>query len=149
MFWMWFRILKKNIPGLVKPKVKYLFINEVDAINYRIAYEEHFAQNQFQTNATRTRLGNREIVGLPLLKQGTIFATIDGNIARLIDEVDSPANISDIQIQDRYMKVLAEFSLGYDFGVNQLVYLHTADGSKKKGLNNDDQNKLSYPNEKL
>ena len=80
---------------------------------------------------------------------GTIIATVEGNFLRLIDEIDNPATITSIQVHDRILKVLGEFSLGYDYAINQLVFMHTVDGSKKRGLNNAEQNKLIYPSENL
>lgn len=140
---------EKAIPAQMKSKVKVLFMNDSDAEDYRIAYEDQFGQSQFQTDATRTRLGKRVIVGIPNLTQGTIVSTIDKNLLKLVDEVDNPATISDVQVHDRIMRVYGEFSLGYDYAYNQVVFMHTTDGSKKRGLNDAKQNKLFYPQEKL
>ena len=140
---------ERQIPTLIKPRVKKIIMSLNDAENYQIAYEDRFGQNKFQNNAMRTRLGNREIIGIPHLTSGTIIATVEGNFLRLIDEIDNPATITSIQVHDRILKVLGEFSLGYDYAINQLVFMHTVDGSKKRGLNNADQNKLIYPSENL
>lgn len=140
---------EKAIPAQMKSKVKVLFMNDSDAEDYRIAYEDQFGQSQFQTDATRTRLGKRVIVGIPNLTQGTIVSTIDKNLLKLVDEVDNPATISDVQVHDRIMRVYGEFSLGYDYAYNQVVFMHTTDGSKNRGLNDAKQNKLFYPQEKL
>ncbi|MDY3380703.1 hypothetical protein PG659_05850 [Riemerella anatipestifer] len=139
---------EKQLPELAKPKVKVLFMNSTDLEDYTLAYEDRFGQNKFQDNASRTRLGKRLIVGLPNLTQGTIVSTVDNNLLKLIDEIDNPATISDIQIHDRVLRVYGEFNLGYDYAINQLVYMHTADGSKNRGLNNREQNELIYPNER-
>lgn len=140
---------EKQLPSLMKSKVKTLFMSASDLENYQIAYEDRFGQNKFQDSATRTRLGKREIVGLPGLTQGTIVASVDGNLLKLIDEVDNPASISDIQVHDRILRVYGEFTLGYDYAYNPLVYMHTADGSKHRGLNNSELNKLIYPQEEF
>lgn len=140
---------EKALPGQMKSKVKVLFMNVSDAEDYRIAYEDTYGQSQFQTDATRTRLGKRTIVGIPNLTQGTIVSTIDKNFLKLVDEVDNPATLSDVQIHDRIMRVYGEFSLGYDYAYNQVVFMHTADGSKNRGLNDAKQNKLFYPQEKF
>lgn len=139
---------EKNIPAQQKNKIKVLFMNDTDAEDYRIAYEDTYGQSQFQTDSTRTRLGRRRIIGIPNLTQGTIVSTVDGNLLKLIDEIDNPATITDVQRHDRILRIYGEFTLGYDYGVNQLVYMHTADGSKNRGLNNPEQNKLFYPNER-
>lgn len=140
---------EKALPDKVKSKVKVIFMNSTDAENYRLAYEDRFGQNKFLNNATKSRLGERTIVGIPNLTQGSIISTVDGNLLRLIDEIDNPATITDVQVQDRILKFLGEFSLGYDYAINQLVFMHTADASKNRGLNNPDQNKLFYPSEKF
>lgn len=139
---------EKNIPAQQKNKAKVLFMNDADAEDYRIAYEDTYGQSQFQTDSTKTRLGRRRIIGIPNLTQGTIVSTVDGNLLKLIDEIDNPATITDIQRHDRILRLYGEFTLGYDYAINQLVYMHTADGSKNKGLNNPELNKLFYPNER-
>lgn len=77
------------------------------------------------------------------------MATIENNLLRLVDEIENPATIADIQKENRILKILGEFSLGYDYAVNQVVFMHTADGAKKRGLNNAEQNKLFYASEGL
>lgn len=140
---------EKQLPTLMKPKIKKIIMSLNDLETYQEAYEDRFGQNKFQDNATRTRLGKREIVGIPNLTPGTIISTVEGNFLRLIDEIDNPASITSVQVQDRILKVLGEFSLGYDYAINQLVFMHTADASKKRGLNNPEQNKLIYASENL
>lgn len=140
---------ERGLPELAKDKIKVLFMSSTDAEDYQLAYEDQFGQNKFQDNATRTRLGKRLIVGLPGLAQGTIVSYVEGNFLKLIDEIDNPATITDVQVHDRILRVYGEFSLGYDYAYNQLVYMHTADGSKNRGLNNAEQNKLIYPQEKF
>lgn len=140
---------ERGLPDLMKSKIKTLFMNPTDVEDYILAYQDAFGQNKFQDNATATRLGKRKIVALPGLTQGTILSTVDGNLLKLVDEIDNPATITDVQVHDRIMRVYGEFSLGYDFGFNQFVYLHTSDGGKNRGLNNTEQNKLIYPQEKF
>lgn len=140
---------EKQIPEGMKNKVKKIIMNASDAEDYQLEYEDRFGQNKFQNDAMKTRLGKRTIIGIPNLTKGTIISTIEGNFLRLIDEISNPATITDIQVQDRILKVLGEFSLGYDYAINQMVFMHTADASKKRGLNNEEQNKLIYPSEKL
>lgn len=139
---------EKALPAQQKHKVKVLFMNNTDAEDYKIAYEDTYGQSQFQTNSSKTRLGGRTIIGLPNLTQGTIVSTVDNNLLKLIDEIDNPATISDVQRHDRILRVYGEFTLGYDYAINQVVYMHTADGGKNRGLNNAEQNKLFYPNER-
>lgn len=140
---------ERGLPELMKNKIKKIVMSANDLETYQIAYTEKYGQNKFQDNAIRTALGKREIIGIPNLEEGTIISTVDGNFLRLIDEISNPATITDVQKQDRILKVFGEFTLGYDYAVNQLVYMHTADGSKQRGLNNAEQNELFYASEGL
>jgi len=92
----------------------------------------------------KTKYG-RNLIGVPGLTK--MMAWVDGNLFRLYDRKDNPAQIDDVQIQDYAMKIFIQFHLGYDFAVNQYVFVETSDATKKRGLNNDALNKLYYPNE--
>lgn len=89
----------------------------------------------------------REIVGIPGRPDGQITGWVTGNLFRLYDRKDNPATIDDVQVQDYVMKVFIQWHLGYDFAVNQYVFVETADALKKRGLNNAAQNELYFPNE--
>ena len=140
---------EKNLPSLAKPRIKYIFTSLEDAEEYQEAFDDQFgARPSFKDkDALKSRFGQREIVGIPGLKKGTLFATIDKNLVELVDVVENPAHFTDVQVQDRQVKLLSEFSLGYDFAVNEYLYVHTSAGDKNLGLNNPDLNKLFYPNE--
>ncbi len=92
----------------------------------------------------KTKYG-RDLIGVPGLTK--MMAWVDGNLFRLYDRKDNPAQIDDVQIQDYLMKIFIQFHLGYDFAINQYVFIETSDALKKRGLNNAAQNKLYYPNE--
>lgn len=94
----------------------------------------------------KTRYG-RTLVGVPGMTPGRLVAWIDGNLFRLYDRKDNPAVIDDVQVMDYAMKIFIQWHLGYDFAVNQFVFVETQDALKKKGLNNADQNKLYFPNQ--
>ena len=138
---------ERGIPEAQKSNVKKIFMSVTDAEDYIIAYEDTFGQNKFQNNAATTRLGKREIVAVPNLTQGTLFATTPNNFLELVDIKENPAEISDVQVDKRIVNVLGEFTLGYDFAMNQAVYIHTTDGVKVLGLNNAEQNGLFYPSQ--
>ena len=140
---------EKNIPEMMKPLVKRIFTSLADKEEYQENYDNTYGiRPSFNSDDTvKTRFGKREIVGIPGLTKGTVFATIDNNFLETVDVVENPAYISDIQVQDRIVKVLSEFSLGYDFGYNQYLFLHTPDATKNLGLQDAAQNKLFYPNE--
>ena len=67
----------------------------------------------------------------------------------MVDMIDNPATITSVQVDKRILNILGEFTLGYDFAINELTYVYTSDASKKRGLNNADLNKLYYPEESL
>lgn len=96
----------------------------------------------------KTKFG-RNLVGIPGRKSGQIISWEDGNFLRLYDRKDNPATLDDVQVQDYMVKLFAQFHLGYDFAINQMVYVETANAAKKRGLNNATQNDLYFPNETL
>jgi len=104
--------------------------NEV--VDYNAAYRK------------KTKYG-RDLIGVPGLTK--MIAWVDGNLFRLYDRKDNPAQIDDVQVQDYVMKIFIQFHLGYDFAVNQYVFVETSDALKKRGLNDAEQNALYYPNE--
>lgn len=142
-----FNNFEKGLPEGVKPKIKTIFTSITDAENYQMDVLDTYGQNKFVGDTVKTIIGRREIVGIPNLTPGTIFATDQSNFLELIDDRENPAEISDIQVDKRIINVLGEFSLGYDFALNQGVYLHTTDAEKDLGLNDTTQNKLFYPSQ--
>lgn len=139
---------ERALPRFAKNSVKKIFVKETLAEDYQLAYEDRFGQNQFQNAPLKSRLGKREIVGLPGY-DGPMFATVDNGLIKLVDIIDNPATITDVQKDKRILNILGEFTLGYDFAINELTFVHTEDGSKKRGLNNAELNELYYPEEKL
>ena len=103
-----------------------------ETIDYNAAYRK------------KTKYG-RDLIGVPGLTN--MIAWVDGNLFRLYDRKDNPAQIDDVQVQDYVMKIFIQFHLGYDFAVNQYVFVETSDALKKRGLNDAEQNALYYPNE--
>lgn len=140
---------EKDLPEMAKPLVKRVFTSLEDKEEYQENYDDTYgARPSFKDDDTvKTRFGKREIVGVPGLSKGTVFGFIENNFVETVDTVENPAYISDVQVENRIIKMFSEFSLGYDFAINQYLFLHTADGSKNLGLNDSVQNKLFYPNE--
>lgn len=136
---------EKGLPGGVK--ISTIFIS-LEEFNDYVEARETPANQYIDFNDPqrgKTKYG-RNIIGVPGLKKGRIIAWVDGNLFRLYDRVDNPARINDVQVQDYIVKIFSEWHLGYDFAVNQYLFVETTDGSKKRGLNNPEQNKLFYPN---
>lgn len=140
---------ERNLPELVKPKVKKIFTSITDAEDYAIAYEDQFGKNTIYKDGAKlvTRLGKREIVGISGLTRGTIISTVDNGFVKMVDAIDNPATITSVQENGRILDVLGEFTLGYDFAINELTYVHTPDATKNKGLNNKELNEIYYPSE--
>lgn len=124
-------------------KVDKLFVPQTVAEDYQIEYEDKFGQNKFQDAPLKSRLKKLDIVPIPGFKH--VIATTKDNLLEMIDDRENPAEISDVQVDKRIVNILGEFVLGYDFALNQGVFVHSADGTKNLGLNNTEQNKLFYP----
>lgn len=139
---------EKGLPE--KGKVSTIFMSLEEFNDYVEARET--PANQYidfkDPQRGKTKFG-RTIVGVPGLKKGRLIAWFDGNLFRLYDRKDNPARIDDVQVQDYVVKIFSQWHLGYDFAVNEYVFVESQDGSKKRGLNNDTKNKLFYPNMKL
>ncbi len=134
---------ERSLPSKAKSKVKKLFMSENNLERYWLQYEDQFGQNQFQKDKGKSRLGKRELVALPGMESDDIFATIDGNFKRLIDVFDGKPRVTDIQKQDYEVKFFMEFWKGYDFLINEMVFVaNYADG--EYGLGDTDLNQLYY-----
>lgn len=92
----------------------------------------------------KTKYG-RNIIGIPGRKSGQITAWAKGNFFRLYDRKDNPAVIDDVQVQDYMVKIFAQWHLGWDWAINQYVFVETNSADDERGLNNAQQNALYYP----
>ena len=137
---------EKRIPEQYKGVVKAIKMSVNNAENYQIWYEDTFGTNTDYSagKGLRTRLGKREIVAVPNMSDSYIVATIDGNLTRMVDVVENPATITDVQKLDYKLKVFGEFTLGYDYAVNELVLINDPVGATL-GLGDTALNKLFYP----
>lgn len=134
---------ERGLPKKTKNKVKKIFMSENDAERYQLAYEDQFGQNKFQDNAMKTRLGKREIVAVPGMTDGLFFSTTENNFKRLIDVFDGAPAITDVQKQDYKVKYFMEFWKGYDFLINELVYISN-DVNTTRGLGSTERNQKYY-----
>ena len=126
-----------------------IFMSRPMSLLYKKAWREQYGDNNdFSANsAGRTSLLDLEIVVLPI-PGNVIFTTVDGNLKRLIDIVDKP-EITDIQKQDYLLKLFMEFTLNYEFAINQVVFVGNFDGNAVRGLGNDELNKIYFPEEEF
>lgn len=140
---------ERKLPKKTRSKVKFLFMSENLRMTYMDQYEQTYGTKVTYTDADtiKTPLTKMEIVGLPNIPDTLIFATTMDNMVRLIDVFDKP-QVTDIQIQDYAIKLFMEFWLGYDFLINELVYVASFDASLR-GLGNATLNGLYYASEGL
>nr|WP_297306396.1 hypothetical protein [uncultured Flavobacterium sp.] len=140
---------EKSLPKATRKKVKKLYMSTNLALEFQDQYEQTYGTKVTYTDgdAFRTPLSKLEIVPLDHIADNVIFSTVEGNLVRLIDVFDKP-EVTDIQKQDYKLKIFMDGHLGYDFLINELVYVAVFDGSVK-GLNNANLNTLLYPGENL
>lgn len=142
---------EKGIPEQYRDSIKDIKMSTTNAQNHKILYEDTFGKNTDYNGAKGnfTRLGERPIIGISGMTANQIVATVDGNFVRLIDVVENPAAITDVQKLDYKIKVFGEFTLGYDYAVNELVMMSTSAVGAVRGLGNSTLNALYYPEETL
>jgi len=114
---------EKQIPSKLKSKVKKIYMSESNLERYKDLYQETYGNNTFLNGVTKTPLRQLEIVGIPGWDSDTIFSTVDGNFVRLLDLFDGKPAITDVQKADYKVKFFMEFWKGYDFLVNELVFI--------------------------
>lgn len=136
---------ERGLPEKMKAKVKYIFMSTSNAEAYRLKYEEEFGTIVTHTDTKNymSRLGNRQIIGIPNEAMGDlIFGFADGNLLELIDLNDVPA-IHDVQVLDYVVKIFAEGRLGYDFAYAPAVFVADTDVAQR-GLQNATLNSQYY-----
>ena len=114
---------EKKLPKFFKNKIKEIHMSENNVERYILKYEDTYGRNTTFKDGDKfkTRLGKRVLVGHPDMADDVIFATPEGNLLKLIDVIDNPPTITDVQVQDYKLKLFGEFWLGYDFGINEAV----------------------------
>ena len=139
---------ERALPSDYKVLSKSIVMSENNKERYLLNYEDTYGQNTdyTRTGAMKTRLGKRTIVAIPGLRDDVFYTTVDRNFFKLIDNITNPAKITDVQKLDYKLKIFGEFTLGYDFGINEIVVIADASATVR-GLGDNDLNKLYYPNE--
>lgn len=138
-----------GLPKKTRKKVKKLFMSTTNQMKYADAYEKEYGTKvTYKDNDTiKTPLTKLEIVGLDSIPDDLYFAPVEGVMARLIDVFDKP-QVTDIQVLDYVLKIFMDWFLGYDFLINELVYVAVFDDSDR-GLGNAVLNELYYDSENL
>ena len=144
-----FKKFEKGLPKKMAKKIKRIFVSSNILLEYADQYEQAYGTKVTykDSDTILTPLMKKELVGLPGIPDNIIFCTVEGNLCRLIDIFDKPA-VTDVQVLDYKLKIFMEFWLGYDFLINQLLYVAVFDGDDR-GLGNAVQNKLYYESENL
>lgn len=139
---------EKALPEQAKDLVKTIKMSVTNYENYILWYEDTFGANTAYTEAKgmKTRLGKRTIQAVPNMSNTHITGSIEGNLCRMTDVVENPATITDVQKLDYKIKVFGEFTLGYDYAVNELVFVNDPT-ALARGLGDAGLNKLYYPEE--
>ncbi|MBT0607632.1 hypothetical protein [Aequorivita echinoideorum] len=135
---------ERKLPTKFKKKgiIKKIFMSENNVERYQLDYEDKFGESKFNNDVMKTRLGKREIVGLPGWDSDLIFATTENNFRRLIDVFDEP-KVTDIQKQDYKLKIFMEFWKGYDFLINEMVFISNYEDATY-GLGSADRNQSYF-----
>ncbi|WP_281991241.1 hypothetical protein [Aquimarina aggregata] len=104
-----------------------------------------FKKGDFMTSP----LLDKKIVKLKGLSDNIFVTWVNRNLMRLTDVIQNPATITDIQKFHYELHVMGEFTLGYDFGINELVIVGSSNGTifTERGLGDETLNKLYYPQE--
>ena len=138
-----------GIPKKTRKKVKKIFMSTTNKMKFADAYEREYGTKVTYKDADTilTPLTKLEIVGLDGLPDDVYFAPAEGVMARLIDVFDKP-QITDIQVADYVLKIFMDWFLGYDFLINELVYVAVFDDSDR-GLGSATLNALYYDSENL
>jgi hypothetical protein len=141
---------ERKIPKRMKKKVKQIHMSENNAERYALNYEDLYGSNTTYKDGDvmKTRLGKREIVAHPDLADDKIFGSIDGNLVKLVDVIDNPPTITDVQVQDYVVKIFMEFWLGYDFLINEAVFVANFT-DEDEGLGDDELMALYYPSQEV
>lgn len=138
--------MEKRIPEKYKVAVKFVKMSVTNAENHKLWYEDTFGGNTDYngTKGMKTRLGGREILPVPNMANDKVVFVLDGNLVRMVDLIDNPGTITDVQKQDYKIKLFGEFTLGYDYAVNEYVIVNDPVGTEL-GLGDAALNKLFYP----
>lgn len=142
------KTFERNLPKILKSKIKAIHCSTNVLETYEEAYFDAYGDYpRFKdSDLTKTPLKKRQLVGWDDMDDDVLFATIDGNMLNLVDEITNPGEITDIQTQDYTVKVFGEFEKGYSILFNQAFCVANFKDSEK-GLGNTEQMKLYYPHE--
>lgn len=144
------QILKfeQAIPKKFRNKITEIHMSTNNSDIYSIEYEREKGKivTYKDTDKTKSPLGKRAIVGHDDMADDIIFATFKDNMLNLLDVIENPATITDVQYADYEIKIFAEFEKGWDVIINEAVMVANFT-DQTLGLGNADLMKLYYPHE--
>lgn len=142
---------ERSLPKKVRKKVKYIFCSENVKLMYGDAFEEaHQGSTVYSDDRKyKTPTYKYELVGFDDFPDDLIFATTEGNMLKLVDVFENAPAVVMTQILDYKLKIFMEFHLGYDFAINELVFVANFDGITPEGLQDNARNALYYPEQNL
>ena len=149
---------ERKFPKLFKSKIKEIHLSTNVLEMYAEAYEQEYknSPNYEEGNAAKAPSKTRKLIGHDDLPDNIVWATIDGNMLKLIDILDNDPVFTDVQVEKYKVLMFGEFERGYSLLLNQAVCvmdftgtvlglgdaeIELADGTKKK------QMELFYPHE--
>ena len=115
---------EEGIPTKASAVIKDIFVSRKIMRAYKTDVRNTYGDNTDFTarKQAESPLDGYNIVQLDYLPDDVMFATIPGNMVRLVDYFNGP-EINDIQVQDYTVKVFGEAEMGYNFALNQAVFV--------------------------
>lgn len=140
----------RAIPKKVRKKVTSIVVSEDVLYMYKKAMLDDYGTTTIFNDGMldKTLIDKVSLTGISGMDDGVIYATVKDNFVKLIDIIDNPPAITDVQVQDYKVKLFFDFHVGYDFLMNHLVFVGVFDGSPR-GFNNATLNTRYYKSENL
>lgn len=124
---------ERALPQSAKPKIKKIFMSKNNVERYLLDYEATYGastlisltngvQNANGEMIVRSRLGKRQLIGLSHLADDMVFATVDGNLLKIIDSYDKP-EMTDVQISDYTLKLFFQCWMGVDVEIPEMMFI--------------------------
>jgi len=122
---------EQRVPKKLRKFIDRIFMSTANAQRYQLDYENTFGSLNLNNGAKlKTRLNGWNIIGIDEMSgSDTIFCTPNQNRVKLIDSLDNPPMVTDVQLLDYKIKVFMEWWLGVGFFTNQLVCVSVTNGS--------------------
>jgi hypothetical protein len=137
-------VFDRSIPGKMRRLIKEYYMSNENLDRYRFRYKKLYGRDLDYTteNSVKAWGSGKQIVGFDSWDGSDhIMATLPENWVRLIDMVDEP-RITSVQLFNRSVKLLMDFTLAYNFRLDETVFLADP-GGLTRGL--DTNHSLYYP----